>query len=250
MSNQKLAAILIVFVVMLTLILAPVGLLTGAAAGSSQIGMSSAKGTVWSGIMNGVSLAGTPLGDLNVGLSPLALMTGQIRVGVRRSPVADARAVLLQGRRATGVEGLNLRTPIDLAETGLPLTGVVTFTEVLGVFRQDRCDRAGGKIKIILAGDGPLQGAILSGVPVCQSGMWVVTLVGAAGDAKVTLAARIDSRGRYQLEMMVATFNEAMIQVLLGNGFLRDAIGARRTVEGRLAPSEEAVTKKGVEGTP
>lgn len=234
MSDRRFVALLIAALVLITLILAPVGLLTGAFANAKRVGVTSVKGTVWAGRMNGVTVAGSPVGDLKVGLSPLSLMTGQMRVSLRRTPLADARAVLLQGGRATGVEGLNLRTPIDFTTAGLPVSGIVAFTDVVGVFRQERCLRAGGKIQLILAGDGPLRGAVLSGEPVCQSGVWSATLVGPAADGKVTLAARIDGKGRYQLEIMVATVNEVTIQGLLAGGFLRDAVGARRTVEGRL----------------
>ena len=234
MSNRAFVAILIAALVLMTVILAPVGLLTGAMAGSSRVGMTSARGTVWAGRMDDVTIAGNPVGDLKVGLSPLSLMTGQMRLSLRRTPLADARVVLLKGGRATGVEGLNLRTPIDLTTAGLPLSGVVGFTEVAGVFRQERCLRAKGRVQLILAGDSPLRGAVLSGEPVCRSGVWSATLVGPAADGKATLAIRIDGKGRYQLEIMVATVNEVMIQGLLGSGFLRDAVGVRRTVEGRL----------------
>lgn len=234
MSNRKFVAVLIAILVLMTVILAPVGLLAGAVAGSSHVGVSSAKGTVWAGRLNGVTIAGNPVGDLKVGLSPLSLMTGQVRLGLRRTPVGDARVVLLKGERATGVEGLNLRTPIDFTAAGLPFRGIVAFTDVIGVFRQERCLRAQGRIQLTLAGDGPLRGVVLSGEPVCRSGVWSTTLAGPVADGEVTLVARIDGKGHYQLEMMAATVNEVMIQSFLAGGFVRDAVGARRTVAGRL----------------
>lgn len=234
MNNRTVLAILIAALVLMTVILAPVGLLTGAMAGSNRVGMTSASGTVWAGRIQDVTVAGAPLGDLKAGLSPFSLVTGQMRLSLSRTPLADARVVLLKGGRATGVEGLTLRTPFDLTAAGLPLSGMAGFTEVAGVFRQERCLRAKGRVQIVLAGDSPLRGAVLNGEPVCRSGVWSATLIGPAADGKATLAIRIDGKGRYQLEIMVATVNEAMIQGLLGSGFLRDAVGARRTVEGRL----------------
>lgn len=234
MSNRQSVALLIAALVVMILILAPVSLLTGAMAGSGRLGVASAKGTVWAGRLQGVTLAGSPIGDLKVGLSPLSLLIGQLRLGLRKTPVADTRAVLLQGGRGNGVEGLNLRMPVDFTSAGLPLSGVAAFTEVAGVFREARCVRAQGRVQLILAGEGPLRGAVLSGAPACRSGVWSATLVGPVADGQATLVARVDGQGRYQLEIMVATVNELTIQGLLGSGFLRDAVGARRTVEGRL----------------
>jgi len=243
MSNRTLVALLVGLVLAMVLILAPVSLVTSALGRTGLMSATGARGTVWIGRLDNVVLAGSPVGDLKLGLSPLALLTGQTRVGLRQTAGFDGRAVLFPAGAKRGVEGLTWRMPVDLTETGLPVAGVATFKNAAAVFRKGQCVRAGGQIELRLAGDGPLGGLLLSGAPVCRRDSWVSTLSGAAGAAKVVLATRIDGKGRFQVEMMVVTTDEPTIQSLLANGFLRDAVGARRTLDGQWTRSAQARAK-------
>ena len=243
MSNRTLVALLVGLVLAMVLILAPVSLVTSALGRTGLMSASGARGTVWSGSLDNVVMAGSPVGDLKLGLSPLALLTGQARLGLRQRAGFDGRAVLFPGGAKRGVEGLTWRMPVDLTETGLPVAGVATFKDAAAVFRKGQCVRAGGQIELRLAGEGPLGGVVLSGAPVCRRESWVSTLSGAAGAAKVSLATRIDGTGRFQVETMIVTTDEPTIQSLLANGFLRDAVGARRTVDGQWTRSAQARAK-------
>lgn len=241
MSDRRLVAVLIWLVLLMTVLLAPLRLVVLALGDTGAFGVAGVSGTVWSGRLKGAAVAGQPLGDLKAGLDPLALLTGKVRLGLSQDPPGlggRARVLLTGGQR--GVDGLSLQTPIDLTGAGLPLTGVATVKDAAALFRAGRCVVARGQIGLKLSGPGPLAGTSLSGVPVCRGDSWTANLTGRAGDAKVTVAARIDAPGRYQVEMAVATTDSVMAQGLLAAGFSRDAAGFRRTLDGRLLSSAQS----------
>lgn len=251
MSDRRLIAVLIGLILLMTVLLVPLRLALLAAGDVGAFGVAGVTGTVWGGRLKGVTVAGQPLGDLRAGLNPLALLTGQVRLGLSQEPQArgGAARLWLTGRQR-GVEGLTLRTSVDLTEAGLPLIGLASFKDVTGLFRAGRCSAAGGDIGLTLSGSGPLVGTRLTGVPTCRGDSWTAVLTGRAGDAKVTVANRIDGRGRYQIEMAVATSDPAMAQALLAGGFSRDAAGFRRLLEGRLSGSDQTVARQGVQRAP
>ncbi|AAK22170.1 type II secretion system protein N [Caulobacter vibrioides] len=235
MSHRLLLVILVIATLVMTVVFAPMRLLTKDLAGSSAVGAAGVSGVVWAGRLKDVTLAGAPIGSWKGGLDPLSLLTGHVRMGLRHDKTgSDQRAVLWLAGRDRGVERLNLRTGLDLAALGLPLSGDVAFRDATAVFRKGRCARAGGEIRLRLIGDGPLRGSVLSGVSACRSDSWLATLSGKAGAADLTLVGRVEGDGRYQLEMSAATTDPDLIQALVAGGFTRDATGARRTVAGRL----------------
>lgn len=235
MSNRFVIAILIVATFVMTMVFAPMSLLTSRLTRSETLGVGGVSGVVWNGRLKNVSLAGAPIGTWQGGLNPLALVTGQVRMGLRLNKAgSDQRLILLLNGRETGVERLNLRTSVDLAALGLPLSGDVGFRDVSAVFRGGRCARASGEIRLRLIGDGPLGGGVLSGVAACRAQTWTATLSGRAGGADLTLSGRVEGDGRYLLEMAVATADPDLLQGLVASGFTRDATGARRALDGRL----------------
>jgi general secretion pathway protein N len=241
MSNRLLIAAFIVATLIMTVVFAPMSLLTARLTTTEAFGAAGVSGAVWNGRLKDVTLAGAPIGTWKGGLNLLALVTGQVRMGLKHDRAgSDQRATLLLSGRDKGVEHLSLRTSADLAPLGLPLTGDVALRDVSAVFRNGRCARAGGETRLRLIGDGPLRGAVLSGVAVCRADTWTTTLSGRAAGADLTLSGRVQGDGRYQLEMSVATTDPDLIQGLVASGFVRDATGARRSVDGRLvAPSAQ-----------
>jgi general secretion pathway protein N len=236
MSNRLLIAALILATLVMTVVFAPMSLLTAGLTRTEALGAAGVSGVVWNGRLKDVTLGGVPLGTWKGALDPFALVTGQVRIGLKHDKAgADQRAVLLPRGREKGVERLNLRTSVDLAAMGLPLTGDVALRDVSAVFRNGRCARAGGEMRLRLIGEGPLRGAVLSGVAVCRGDTWTTTLTGRAAGADLTLSGRVQGDGAYQLEMSAATTDPDLIQGLVASGFARDATGARRAVDGRLA---------------
>lgn len=235
MSNRILVAALAIATLIMIVVLAPMSLLTARLARTEAFGAAGVSGAVWHGRLKDVTLAGAPIGTWKGGLNPLALVTGQVRIGLKHDKArSDQRATLLLSGRDKGVERLSLRTSADLAPLGLPLTGDVALRDVSAVFRNGRCARAGGEMRLRLIGDGPLRGAVLSGVAVCRADTWTTTLSGRAAGADLTLSGRMQGDGRYQLEMSAATTDPDLIQGLVASGFVRDATGVRRSVDGRL----------------
>lgn len=238
MSNRLLIAALVIATLIMTVVFAPMSLLTVRLARTEAFGAAGVSGAVWNGRLKDVTLAGAPVGTWKGGLNPLALVTGQVRIGLKHDKAgSDQRATLLLSGRDKGVERLSLRTSADLAPLGLPLTGDIALRDVSAVFRSGRCARAGGETRLRLIGDGPLRGAVLSGVAVCRADTWTTTLSGRAAGADLTLSGRVQGDGRYQLEMSVATTDPDLIQGLVASGFVRDATGARRSADGRLVAS-------------
>lgn len=236
MSHRLLLVILVIATLVMVLVFAPMRLLTKGLAGSSVVGAAGVSGVVWAGRLNDVTLAGAPIGSWKAGLDPLSLLTGQVRMTLRRDKAGtDQRAVLWLAGRDRGVERLNLRTSLDLAVLGLPLSGDVAFGDATAVFRNGRCARAGGEIRLRLIGDGPLQGSVLRGGASCRADSWIATLSGKAGAADLVLVARAEGDGRYQLEISAATTDPDLVRALVAGGFVQDATGARRTVTGRVA---------------
>jgi len=215
--------------------LAPVSLLVNAPGVSGLLSAQAASGTVWSGRLRRAAVAGAPIGDLALGVSPSGLLTGRVALRVRRLDAPGAATLLLSGVDR-GVRGLSLRTPADLDRAGMAMPGVIILESVDAVFKEGRCARAGGRIIFQSApGEGPSLGA-LSGSPKCQGESWVVTLDGAGTEPGTSLTARIDARS-IQLTLDVRTTDPVLLEALQAQGLKRSATGARQATSIRLPPS-------------
>lgn len=251
MRNRVLIAIFVVLALVMTAVLTPMRLLVSGLVGSNLAGASVVSGTVWSGRLKDVTVIGAPLGSWTAGLDPLALLGGGVRMGLRQDKAgSDQRAKLLLAGRDKGVDDLSLRTLVDLTGVNLPITGDIAFKDSAAVFREGRCAKAGGEIRIRLTGEGPMRGTVLSGVPVCRGEAWTANLTGMTTGATLNLVSRIEGSGAFQLEMAIATTDEPTIQGLLASGFSRDAAGARRTIDGRLFGPPKRSADQGVKRAP
>lgn len=247
MRNRTLIALLVVLTLVMTAALTPMRLLVSDLLGSSLAGASAVNGTIWSGRLKDLSVVGAPLGSWRAGLDPLALLGGGVKLGLKQDKAgSDHGAKLLLAGRDKGVDRLTLLTPVDLTAIGLPVAGDIAFQDASAVFRKGRCAKAGGEIRVRLISEGPLQGAALKGVPVCRGEAWTAALVGQAAGATLSLSARVNGAGGFQLEMAVATTDPDLIQGLMASGFTRDASGVRRTIDGRLFGPAKSSAKQGV----
>lgn len=250
MRNRTLIALLVVLTVVMTAVLTPMRLLVSDLLGTSLAGASSVSGTVWRGRLKDLSVVGAPLGSWRAGLDPLALLGGGVKLGLKQDKAgSDRKAKLLLAGRYKGVDRLTLLTPVDLTAIGLPVAGDIAFQDAAAVFRNGRCAKAGGEIRIRLTSEGPLQGSTLKGTPVCRGEAWTATLAGQAPGATLGLASRVNGAGGFQLEMSVITTDPDLIQGLMATGFTRDASGVRRTIDGRLFGPPKSSAKQGVKRT-
>jgi general secretion pathway protein N len=235
MSSRSLIALFVAAAMVMTVALAPMSLLTAGLKPAQMVGIGAVSGVVWRGRFERVAFAGAPIGTWTGGINGLALLTGKLRMALAQDRAGSPqRVVLLLRGHERGVERLALRTSLELTPLGLPLTADIAARDLTAVFRNGRCARAAGDVRLRLLGEGPLGGATLSGASVCRADAWLAVLSGRAGAADLKLVGRVEGDGRYQLEMSVVTADPDLIQALLASGFSRDATGARRTVDGRL----------------
>lgn len=251
MSNRALIALLVILTLVMTAVLTPMRLLVSDLVGSSLAGVSAVSGTVWSGRLRDLTVVGAPLGSWRAGLDPLALLGGGVKLSLRQDKAgSDQKAKLLLAGRDRGVDHLTLLTPVDLTAIGLPVAGDIAFQDAAAVFREGRCAKAGGEVRVRLTSEGPLRGSALKGTPVCRGEAWTVALVGQAPGSTLNLTSRVNGAGGFQLELAVATTDPDMLQGLMATGFTRDASGVRRTIDGWLFGPPKSSAKQGVKRAP
>ncbi|MDG2531397.1 type II secretion system protein N [Caulobacter endophyticus] len=235
MNTRILISVLAGATAVMVIALAPATLLTSRLAGAAALRVTEAEGSVWRGRVGLAIAQGRRLGDFRVGLSPLALLTGQVRL--KATDKAAGRAFVLRWGRDRGVEGLT--GPLSLELEGL--SGRIEAKDVVALFRDGRCRRAGGHIRFRAAQDSLLGGATLAGTPACVGGDWVTRLA-PTGGAGAAITLRADGAGRLQAETAVATADPLLVQAALDKGFVKDAAGVRRVVSTRLS-AEKAVKR-------
>lgn len=215
--------------------LAPVTLLTGRVADGGALRVSEASGTIWRGRVDLAAAQGRRLGSYDVGLSPFALLGGNVRL--RAKDEASDRSFILRAGRDKGVEALSGSISLDADQ----LPGRLEARDLAAIFRDGRCLKAAGQIRFRAAQDPLLGGATFAGTPACVGGDWVARLTPAGGgEASITL--RADGSGRLQAEVAVATTDPLLVQAALDQGFVKDAAGVRRVLSTRLS-AEKAVKR-------
>ena len=231
MTNR---ALLLIFLVAL---LAALPLTTPLAVGltaAKHLTFAEARGTIWRGEVRRAGLGPLTLGDLSVGLDPLALLTGQTKVAISASggDVKGAGRVALT-RRSPGVEGFTGALPLTALGLSGSLTGDLTARDVTATFDKGACDQAAGDIAAVVNGLGANPVA-LRGRPVCQGAVLALPLVGSVDGMALDLVVRLRADGRYSLEATVKTTDPAFGAILAAEGFSSVPGGYSRTSEGKL----------------
>lgn len=208
-----------------------VGLVAG---GGKRLAFAEARGTIWRGEIRRASLGPLTLGDLSVGLDPLALLTGQIKVAARASggDLKGAGRIALT-RRSPGVEGFTGSLPLTALGLSGSLTGDLTARDVTAAFDDGACGEAEGEIAAVVHGLGANPVA-LRGRPVCQGAVLVLPLAGTVDGMALDLVVRLQADGRYRLEATVKTTDPAFGAILAAEGFTSVPGGYSRTSEGKL----------------
>jgi general secretion pathway protein N len=190
-----------------------------------------AEGSLWSGRLRGASWRGQALGDLQLALQPLPLLSGTRALRIE----GEARSLrLLQGRR-NGVDGVEGAFAAD-GPSGLPGVGVeLQFTRFALVFAGNRCLRAEGALQASLTWPGhDSASAVLSGSPQCAERAAVLPLRSAGGSARIEAEVRIEADGRYRMQSVVRDADPAVSAVLRQAGFVAGPAGLSQTRDGRL----------------
>ena len=181
-------------------------------------------GSVWSSRIEAAQLRGMALGDIDVGLAPLPLFGGTLRLGFAGATI---RGAVLQGRAGGGIANVTGRLlPGQVA--GLPIAALDLDGVSLG-FANGACAVAAGRITLQPGGIIASQGAF-SGTPRCDGPALLLPLVSASGHGQLDL--RITADGRYKVALALDGVAEADRPPLLAAGFQPTPQGLGLTAEG------------------
>lgn len=233
LDSRLLAGVFALVAVLVLLASVPLGLVLGARAAEAGLSAERVSGTIWAGKLQGASFRGLAVGDVNVGLNPLALLLGQVRLGFSS---AEARGAMRLAPQGIAFRGIGLTASTAVVAPGLPLSGTAELSDFDLDLIGGACRGAGGMVRLSdLALDGvPLPGLVLSGTPVCAEGAVRLPLTGQAQgiDVQAELVAR--ASGAYQLTATLRTTRPELDPLLTAAGYVRGLDGYSRTLTGRL----------------
>ncbi len=192
------------------------------ALGNSGLAARSVAGSLWSGELADAAWRGMPIGDLDVGLAPLSLLSG--------APALHFAGPALTGiATRAGVTGLS--GSVDASgQTPLPL-GRVGLQDVEIVFDKRACTQARGLVTIAATGSlATALGGSLQGLARCEGGALLLPLASATAQ----MLLRIGGDGRWRAVISVTSVDEATRTGLLAAGFAPTPQGLSRTLEGHL----------------
>lgn len=195
-------------------------------AGLDRFGVTAraARGTVWNGHLDAAHLRGISLGDVAVGLSPTALLTGILRLDFAGAAVNGALVGRAGGGGATGITGRI--GPLQIG--GLPVTAL-TFDAVDIGFAEGRCSIAAGTLRLQPAAGLAADDALV-GTPRCDGTAVLLPLASASGKAR--LEVRVEADRRYQATLALDEVTDIQRSALLAAGFQATPTGLSLTVEG------------------
>ncbi len=230
MTNRTLLLIFLVALLAALPLTTPLAVCLSAA---KHLSFAEARGTIWRGEVRRAGLGPLTLGDLSVGLDPLALLIGQTKAAIRAAggDVKGAGRIALT-RRSPGVERFSGSLPLTALGLSGSLTGDLTAREVTATFDDGACHEAEGEIAAVVHGLGPNPMA-LRGRPVCQGAVLALPLAGGVEGMALDLVVRLRADGRYSLEATVKTTDPAYGAILAAEGFTSVPGGYGRTSEGK-----------------
>lgn len=177
-------------------------------------------GSIWSGRLADAQWRGAGIGNLEVGLSPLPLLAGRLRLAVAGTSV---RGVVTPN----GVTGLIGQVALA-GVTPLPVSSI-GFDGVDIVFSDGVCRAAKGQVQVLTRGV-LVASEAFSGTARCDAGKLLLPLV--SGRARLDL--RIGGDGRYAAGIAIDTIDETARPGLIAAGFQPTPQGLALTLEGSL----------------
>lgn len=161
------------------------------------------RGTIWNGRVEGLRVAGRPVGDVEMRLDPMGLLGLSLRAQVETVGVVRARgAVALDMARVLSASDASLRVDaryLDALHPALAGRDGDFFLRLdeFAVDAQGACLRAQGRAETdilthpVRAGD--WAGPPLEGPVTCEAGAMIVALGGENADGRVSLRARLEA---------------------------------------------------------
>jgi general secretion pathway protein N len=206
-----------------------------AIAGIDRMGITAkgADGTVWNGRMRQAAVNGAPVGDIGLSLSPLALLTGEIRLKGLTLPDAASQGTLVRSFSGWGVDSVTAQLPVSqnygpLVATGLRLENVTFRTAGA------KCVDASGTVALTLAGNAAIlpKAETLTGPLRCDGEGVRLRLTDPSAARRVTVTVRSD--GVYSGTLTIATSDEQLRLLLSTGGFTDSSEGLTMRFEGRI----------------
>ncbi len=192
-------------------------------------------GSLWSGRLVEARFGEIALGDLDAGLSPLALLIGRARIALESEPDDPAQrlsgTVEIARNRAAVIDATGPLAPGN-AFAPLPVTAL-NLDAVTVRFVDGACEAARGRVRATLAGafvGQPLPGA-LSGNARCDAGALLLPLASGAGEG---VNLRLWPDGRYRAELTLVPSDPAIAARLDGAGFTANGAARTLAVDGRF----------------
>ena len=193
-----------------------------------------AQGSVWLGIVRESQFGSVALGDLESRLRALPLLIGRARVDLEQAGDGDRfEGGLAVSRHAFGIEDVSAALTPGPILAPLPVAAF-DLGDVSVHFADGLCVAADGVVKASLAGEasGVALPASLSGNIRCDGGALLLPLVSQSGMERLNL--RLFEDGRYRVELILRSGDEAARQRLSAAGFTATGAGLALRTEGRF----------------
>jgi general secretion pathway protein N len=222
-------ALFLAMLVVALLVFLPLRLVLGwAGVGEQGLTARSVGGTFWEGSIREGRFGDVALGDLDAGISPLPLLLGRARIGLKSRGGGGVNGAVVISRHSAGVEGANASIPVGGALQPLPITAL-DLSDVTVRFVDGACDQAEGRVRATLSGAGlPTQ---LAGPARCDGEALLLPMTGGPGEGA---NLRVWQDGRYSAELSVPAGDPANTAALQATGFIQQGSGWRLAIEGRF----------------
>jgi general secretion pathway protein N len=192
-------------------------------------------GSLWSGRLVEARFGEIALGDLDAGLSPLALLIGRARIALEsesNDPAQRLAGAVEIGRNRAAIIGAS--GPLSPGNAFAPLpVSALNLDAVTVRFVDGTCQAAEGRVRATLAGaflGQPLPGA-LSGTARCDAGALLLPLTSGAGEG---VNLRLWPDGRYRADLTLIPTDPTIAARLDGAGFTVNGAARTFSVDGRF----------------
>lgn len=194
------------------------------------------SGTIWNGQIEGAKIGQFALGDLNAGAQFFPLLTGTMKLDLRRpedSKDQNLTATISGQGNDLFVENATASLNIGPQFAPLPASNII-LDDVSVSFAGDRCQSASGKVRLSLDANIPgldLQRGLL-GNAVCKDGMLVLPLKSGSGMEQLTM--KIEGSGAYTARLFLSGSERMWTLLLPTLGFQKVPGGYAIKTVGRL----------------
>jgi general secretion pathway protein N len=231
MTRVRAIGSFIAVMILALLALCPIG--AGIAlSGLGQSGLSAreGRGTIWSGSLIDAHIGPVPLGDVEVGLRPLALLTRRTELGIVGT---SGSGRLIAAPAGIGIGNVTAKLSLGSAFSPLPLD-ILDLNEVSIRFVGNKCNAADGRVRATFTGNvaGIDLTSGLSGTARCDGDELLLPLISQSAAQRLTL--RISGDGRWRALLSVNTNDPAITAKLVTAGFQLVAGGYIMRLSGSL----------------